>query len=111
VGVSVSCEFKKPHYAAIRRTSRLGAAFADAVRRRGLSQEALAEAAGIHHTYVNLVERGARKPTIEVADNIARALGIKLSILSSEAELVSLFFHQQPGINAGDRFRARQVWN
>ena len=42
--------------------------------RRGLSQEALAEAAGIHHTYVGLVERGKRKPTIEVAERLATAL-------------------------------------
>jgi transcriptional regulator with XRE-family HTH domain len=54
--------------------------------RKGLSQEALAELAGIHHTYVGLVERGKRKPTIDVAERIARALGKKLSDLVKEAE-------------------------
>ncbi len=54
--------------------------------RRGLSQEALAEAAGIHHTYVGLVERGKRKPTIEVAERLATALNEKLSALVAEAE-------------------------
>jgi transcriptional regulator with XRE-family HTH domain len=75
------------------RTSRLGKAFAEVVRKRrpqlGLSQEALAESAGVHHTYVSLVERGARKPTIEVANSLAHALGTKLSILISEAERAS----------------------
>lgn len=42
--------------------------------------------AGIHHTYVGLIERGKRKPTIEVAERIARALGKKLSTLIGEAE-------------------------
>ena len=44
------------------------------------------EAAGIHHTYVGLLERGERKPTIDVADRVARALGKKLSVLIAEAE-------------------------
>jgi ribosome-binding protein aMBF1 (putative translation factor) len=74
----------------MKRASRLSTAFARIVRKhrahRGLSQEALAEAAGIHHTYVGLVERGERKPTIDVADRLASALGVKLSTLISEAE-------------------------
>lgn len=50
------------------------------------SQEALAEAARIHPTYVSLLERGKRKPTVEVANRIAQALGVKLSALIEEAE-------------------------
>jgi transcriptional regulator with XRE-family HTH domain len=53
---------------------------------KGLSEEALAEAAGVHHTYVGLVERGKRKPTLDVAEKLARALGKKLSTLIAEAE-------------------------
>jgi hypothetical protein len=30
--------------------------------------------AGIHHTYVGLLERGERKPTIDVAERVARPL-------------------------------------
>jgi transcriptional regulator with XRE-family HTH domain len=70
--------------------SRITPAFAEIVRRRreqkGLSQEALAEAAGVHHTYVGLVERGRRKPTLDVAERLALALGKKLSALIAEAE-------------------------
>jgi transcriptional regulator with XRE-family HTH domain len=74
----------------MRGSSRLSEAFAMVIRRHrirmGLSQEALAEAAGIHHTYVGLVERGKRKPTIEVAERLATALNEKLSALVAEAE-------------------------
>jgi len=70
--------------------SRLSTAFAKVIRRnrlaKGLSQEALAEAAGIHHTYVGLLERGKRNATIEIAARLARALGKKLSILIEESE-------------------------
>lgn len=71
-------------------TLRLSAAFARVVKahrtRKGLSQETLAEAAEIHPTYVGLLERGKRKPTIDVAQRLANALGLKLSTLIIEAE-------------------------
>jgi transcriptional regulator with XRE-family HTH domain len=70
--------------------SRLSGAFAKVIRRhrlaKGLSQEALAEAAGIHHTYVGLLERGKRNATIDVADRLATALGRRLSALIEESE-------------------------
>lgn len=70
--------------------SRLTRAFAGIIRahrlQRGLTQEALAEAAGIHHTYVGLLERGRRSPTVDVAERLAAALGKKLSTMIEEAE-------------------------
>lgn len=45
-------------------------------RELGLSQEALADDAGIHRTYVSDVERGARNPTITVVEKLARALKV-----------------------------------
>jgi transcriptional regulator with XRE-family HTH domain len=55
--------------------SRLTRTFAGIIRayriQRGMTQEALAEAAGIHHTYVGLLERGQRIPTIDVAERLA----------------------------------------
>ncbi len=64
--------------------------FAKAVRRRrlagGWSQEALAEKAEVHATYVSMLERGVRKPTLEVADRLARALGVALADLIREAQ-------------------------
>ncbi|MCB2014492.1 MAG: helix-turn-helix transcriptional regulator [Sphingobium sp.] len=43
---------------------------------QGLSQEAFAEEAGLHRTYVSDIERGVRNPTIMVVDRIARALRV-----------------------------------
>lgn len=42
---------------------------------KGLSQEAFADLAGIHRTYISDLERGARNPTITVVDKLAVALG------------------------------------
>ena len=68
----------------------LSAAFGGVIRSRreaaGLSQEELAHKARLHRTYIGLVERGLRKPTIEVGGALARALGKPLSILVQEAE-------------------------
>ncbi len=66
----------------------LSAAFAEVVRERraklGASQEDLAHDAGLHRTYVGLIERGLRNPTIEVGH--ALALGTTLSDLIRRAE-------------------------
>ena len=50
------------------------------------SQEAFASAAGIHRTYMGLVERGRVAATIGTIEKIAAALGIKASELLAEAE-------------------------
>jgi transcriptional regulator with XRE-family HTH domain len=50
------------------------------------SQEALAEKADLHPTYIGLVERGMRIPGLGAASRIARALGKQLSEIIAEAE-------------------------
>jgi len=47
----------------------------------GLSQEALAERADLHRTYVTDIERGTRNLTLESISKLARALGVTLSEL------------------------------
>ncbi|HBN9911798.1 TPA: helix-turn-helix transcriptional regulator, partial [Pseudomonas aeruginosa] len=57
--------------------------FAANVRRRrlelGLSQEELAEAAGVHRTYVGMLERGEKNVTIYNIERIAIALRVEPS--------------------------------
>lgn len=48
---------------------------------RGWSQEALADEAGLHRTYVSGVERGVRNPTLLVLERLAKALKVPASSL------------------------------
>jgi DNA-binding XRE family transcriptional regulator len=50
------------------------------------SQEKLAEWAEIDRTYVSMIERGKRNPTLEIANRLAVALDVKLSELIRRAE-------------------------
>ena len=52
-------------------------------KRRGLSQETLAERAGLHRTYVCDVERGARNLSLESIDKLAHALEVSVTTLFS----------------------------
>jgi transcriptional regulator with XRE-family HTH domain len=52
---------------------------------RQLSQEELADRAGLHRTYISGVERAVRNPTITVLDGIASGLGVSLAELVGEA--------------------------
>jgi transcriptional regulator with XRE-family HTH domain len=54
----------------------------------GLSLETAADQAGIHRTYLGLLERGERQPTLSVAIQIARSLNFELSSLLLKAELI-----------------------
>jgi transcriptional regulator with XRE-family HTH domain len=49
--------------------------------RAGLSQEGLADAADLDRTFIGMLERGKRQPTLESLFRIATALGISASTL------------------------------
>ena len=49
--------------------------------RKGLSQEGLAAAAGLHRTYISSVERGERNVTITTIAKLAAALGVSMTDL------------------------------
>ena len=70
--------------------ARIQIAFGMAVRARReaaqISQERLAELAGIHRTYVGDVERGVRNVGIANMYRIATALGTTLGQLGSDAD-------------------------
>ena len=53
---------------------------------KAFSQEALAEKANLHPTYVGLIERSLRNPSLNVSKSLAKALGIPLTKMISEAE-------------------------
>ena len=59
---------------------------ADARRQEGMSMDELAERAGVHRTYIGLLERRSRQPTLAVAANLAEALGLSLAELVGRAE-------------------------
>jgi CheY-like chemotaxis protein len=47
----------------------------------GISQEELASRAGLHRTYISDLERGARNPSVESVERLARALQISVARL------------------------------
>ncbi len=48
---------------------------------KGLSQEKLAEIAGLHRTFVSMVERGKRNVTLATVEKLAKALEVSLADL------------------------------
>jgi transcriptional regulator with XRE-family HTH domain len=71
-------------------TEPLLAAFGAAVReqrqQRGLSQEALADLAGLQRTYLSEVETGRRNVTLVNIGRLAAALGVGVGELMATAE-------------------------
>ncbi|HET8607499.1 MAG TPA: helix-turn-helix transcriptional regulator [Gaiellaceae bacterium] len=70
--------------------SPIGAVFGVVLREKreaaGISQEQLADRAGLHRTYVSLIERGKRTASIEVVRKVAKALNVSMASLIDETE-------------------------
>ena len=64
----------------------LGRALRAFRREKDLSQEDLADAAGVHRTYVGGIERGERNPTYANLLKLTGALEISMSDLMSRVE-------------------------
>jgi transcriptional regulator with XRE-family HTH domain len=61
--------------------AQLGERIRELRRRRGLSQEALADAAGLDRTYISSCERGKRNVSLLTLYRIAAALDVEPSAL------------------------------
>lgn len=64
----------------------IGAAVRSLRQARGLTLEALADAAGMNVTYLSDIERGRSNPTIGKLGDLAMVLGISVSELIARAE-------------------------
>jgi ribosome-binding protein aMBF1 (putative translation factor) len=62
-------------------TVRFGKRLREIRTRKGISQEKLAELAGLHRTYVSSVERGERNISLINIENLANALGVSMAEL------------------------------
>lgn len=75
------------HYPNMKKIEEL---FGAAVRRRRLklvlSQEAFADKAGIHRTYVSSIERGKVQVSIGIAYRLSQSLEVPLSVLWRDIE-------------------------
>ena len=50
-----------------------------------MSKQALSQKAGLHQTYVGMIERGMSNPSLDTASALAEALGIPFEKLIEEA--------------------------
>lgn len=68
----------------------LAKTFGTVVRRRreaaSMSQEGLADTAGLHRTYISLLERGLRTPSILVVQKLAKALDTSMVSIIRDVE-------------------------
>lgn len=65
---------------------KFGHAVRDERNRAGLSQEKLAELAGVHRTYVGMIERAEKNITLLNLEKIAKGLGVPMSRIVKKIE-------------------------
>jgi transcriptional regulator with XRE-family HTH domain len=51
-----------------------------------LGQDEFAEKAGMHRTTLSALERGKHLPNLDLVHRVAKAFGVKMSVLVAEAE-------------------------
>lgn len=68
-----------------------GRVLADLRKKKSLSQEALGFATGYHRTFIGMLERGERSPTLRTIFNLSATLAVRPS------ELIRLVERKQRG--------------
>jgi len=58
---------------------KIGKRIAELRKEAGLTQEQLAIKTNLDRTFIGYLEKGNRSPSVETANKIARALGVKIS--------------------------------
>jgi transcriptional regulator with XRE-family HTH domain len=71
----------------------LGTAVKSGRSQLGISQEELANRAGLHRTYISDLERGARNPSIESFYEMAQAIQIFVSMLFGQTMGTNVSIH------------------
>lgn len=59
-------------------SQKIGKRIAELRKEKGLTQEKLAIKINMDRTFVGYLEKGNRSPSVETANKIARALGVKI---------------------------------
>ena len=58
-----------------------GLVIKDLRKKQKLSQEELAEKAGVHRTYIGMIERGEKNVTLENINKLAKAFNLRMKDL------------------------------
>ncbi len=66
--------------------ARFPAVLREARSEKGLSQEELADRAGLHRTYISQIERGVKSPSLRSLEQITDALEMPLWVLLKRLE-------------------------
>jgi transcriptional regulator with XRE-family HTH domain len=64
----------------------IGPVLKEAREKAGLTQQDLADRAGVHRVYVSMLERDEKSPTLDVFFRLCRALGVRPRTLVQRVE-------------------------
>lgn len=83
----------------------MGMTLRAARRRKGLTQDALAEKSGVDQTHISSIEIGRRVPSEDVKERLAKALGIapsRIRFSAPEPEAIGTQAADRVGHSHGD---------
>ena len=74
-------------------------------REKGVTQEELAEKAGINRSYLSVIENGHSSPTVEVVERLANGLSVSVWTLLSEVEVRHFTYDSEEEYEMSDNLR------